>query len=48
MYFAQNSITVENYGPNLRNVRKTCILELLSSHKVESFNSMRGKEVESC
>ncbi|XP_038897271.1 cytochrome P450 71AU50-like [Benincasa hispida] len=45
IYFGQNSIAVSDYGPYLRNMRKIHTLELLSSHKLDSFKPMRREEV---
>ncbi|KAF9592797.1 hypothetical protein IFM89_017367 [Coptis chinensis] len=41
----RQSMLFAAYGPNWRNVRKLCTLELLSNSKIESFQSMRREEV---
>ncbi|KAL0543304.1 hypothetical protein IC582_018396 [Cucumis melo] len=43
--FGQSSLVVAKYGPYVRNVRKMCTVELLNSHKLNSFKSMRMEEV---
>jgi hypothetical protein len=43
--YGQKSLTGSPYGSYWRNVRKICTLELLSSHKINSFKSMRKEEL---
>ncbi|XP_027179618.1 cytochrome P450 CYP736A12-like [Coffea eugenioides] len=43
--YEQRNLTFGQYGPYWRNMRKLCILQLLSSHKINSFLPMRGEEV---
>lgn len=43
--FEQKSLTMAPYGSYWRNIRKMCTLELLSSHKINSFKSMRKEEL---
>ncbi|CDP01385.1 unnamed protein product [Coffea canephora] len=42
---AEKNLTFGQYGPYWRNMRKLCILQLLSSHKINSFRPMRKEEV---
>ncbi|XP_062148776.1 cytochrome P450 71AU50-like [Alnus glutinosa] len=43
--YGQKSLSGSPYGSYWRNVRKICTLELLSSHKINSFKSMRKEEL---
>ncbi|CDP12933.1 unnamed protein product [Coffea canephora] len=43
--YEQRNLTFGQYGPYWRNMRKLCILQLLSSHKINSFLPMRREEV---
>ncbi|KAL3527824.1 hypothetical protein ACH5RR_012480 [Cinchona calisaya] len=43
--YEQRSITFGQYGLYWRNMRKLCILQLLSGHKTGSFQLMREEEV---
>ncbi|XP_027179619.1 cytochrome P450 CYP736A12-like [Coffea eugenioides] len=43
--YEQRNLTFGQYGPYWRSMRKLCILQLLSSHKINSFRPMRGEEV---
>nr|GMD40365.1 cytochrome P450 CYP736A12-like [Ipomoea batatas] len=47
MYIAygQRNFIFSKYGSYWRNVRKMCTLQLLSSHKINSMQSMRRREV---
>ncbi|KAK4706820.1 hypothetical protein R3W88_033616 [Solanum pinnatisectum] len=43
--YNQRNLTFAKYGPYWRNMRKLCTLELLSTLKINSFQSMRKQEV---
>ncbi|GLT53292.1 hypothetical protein SLA2020_265750 [Shorea laevis] len=43
--YEQKSLSMAPYGSYWRNIRKMCTLELLSSHKINSFKSMRKEEL---
>ncbi|CAN6557893.1 unnamed protein product [Malus baccata var. baccata] len=43
--FGQTNMSFAEYGPYWRDKRKMCMLELLSSHKINSFKAMRREEV---
>ncbi|XP_027179564.1 cytochrome P450 CYP736A12-like [Coffea eugenioides] len=43
--YEQRNLSFAQYGPYWRNMRKLCILQLLSSHKINSFLPMRREEV---
>ncbi|KAE7998167.1 hypothetical protein FH972_002740 [Carpinus fangiana] len=43
--YGQKSLSGSPYGSYWRNVRKICTLELLSSHKIGAFKSMRKEEL---
>ncbi|XP_049390197.1 cytochrome P450 71AU50-like [Solanum stenotomum] len=43
--YDQNNLTFGTYGPYWRNMRKLCTLELLSTLKINSFQSMRREEL---
>ncbi|XP_023544864.1 cytochrome P450 CYP736A12-like [Cucurbita pepo subsp. pepo] len=43
--FSQKTIAFAKYGPYWRNMRKMCILELLSNHKANYLQSMRRQEL---
>ncbi|KAL3533107.1 hypothetical protein ACH5RR_006628 [Cinchona calisaya] len=43
--YEQRNLSFAEYGPYWRNMRKLCILQLLSSHKINSFQYMRTQEV---
>ncbi|XP_030535104.1 cytochrome P450 71AU50-like [Rhodamnia argentea] len=45
MSYEQRNMSFAPYGPYWRNIRKMCTLELLSTAKVNSFESMRREEV---
>ncbi|XP_009629564.2 cytochrome P450 71AU50-like [Nicotiana tomentosiformis] len=46
MSYGQKNMIFAKYGPYWRNMRKLCIVHLLSNHKINSFQSMRKQEVE--
>ncbi|PQQ04873.1 cytochrome P450 CYP736A12-like [Prunus yedoensis var. nudiflora] len=46
--FGQRNLSFAEYGPYWRDTRKMCTLELLSTHKINSFKSMRREEVALC
>ncbi|WMV19018.1 hypothetical protein MTR67_012403 [Solanum verrucosum] len=43
--YNQRNLTFAKYGPYWRNMRKLCTLELLSTLKINLFQSMRKQEV---
>ncbi|CDP12934.1 unnamed protein product [Coffea canephora] len=43
--YEQRNLTFGQYGPYWQNMCKLCILQLLSSHKINSFRPMRRQEV---
>ncbi|KAG2716520.1 hypothetical protein I3760_03G130600 [Carya illinoinensis] len=43
--YDQKSLVLAPYGSYWRNIRKMCSLELLTSHKINSFRSMRKEEL---
>ncbi|MCD7464692.1 hypothetical protein HAX54_053239 [Datura stramonium] len=43
--YDQKNLSFGTYGPYWRNMRKLCILELLSTQKINSFQSMRREEL---
>ncbi|KAF6165964.1 hypothetical protein GIB67_012861 [Kingdonia uniflora] len=43
--YGNKGLAFSRYGPYWRNIRKICILELLTNHKVEYFSAMRKEEV---
>ncbi|XP_018809611.1 cytochrome P450 71AU50-like [Juglans regia] len=43
--YDQKSLVLAPYGSYWRNIRKMCSLELLTSHKMNSFRSMRKEEL---
>ncbi|KAM1228187.1 hypothetical protein ACFX2J_007311 [Malus domestica] len=43
--FGQTNMSFAEYGPYWRDMRKMCMLELLSNHKINSFKAMRREEV---
>ncbi|CAH9070992.1 unnamed protein product [Cuscuta epithymum] len=43
--YGQINLTFGQYGPYWRAIRKICTLELLSSHKIRSFQSVRTEEM---
>ncbi|XP_055802242.1 cytochrome P450 71AU50-like [Solanum dulcamara] len=43
--YGQKNLTFGTYGPYWRNMRKLCTLELLSTLKINSFQSMRREEL---
>ncbi|CAI9109285.1 OLC1v1009086C1 [Oldenlandia corymbosa var. corymbosa] len=43
--YEQRNLIFGPYGPYWRNMRKLCILQLLSNQKINSFQPMRRKEV---
>ncbi|CAH9109882.1 unnamed protein product [Cuscuta europaea] len=43
--YGQINLTFGQYGPYWRAIRKICTLELLSSHKIKSFQSVRTEEM---
>ncbi|XP_022132483.1 cytochrome P450 CYP736A12-like [Momordica charantia] len=45
IFHGQKDVLFAPYGSYWRNMRKTCTLELLSSHKISSFESVRREEV---
>ena len=45
MSYGSKGMAFSEYGPYWRNVRKLCILQLLSASKIESFAAMRRSEV---
>lgn len=45
MFYEQRDLSFSKYGSYWRNMRKLCILQLLSTVKVNSFRSMRSREV---
>ncbi|XP_031398003.1 cytochrome P450 CYP736A12-like [Punica granatum] len=45
MTWKQRTLSFSPYGTYWRNVRKMCLLELLSAHKIKSFEGMRREEV---
>ncbi|KAM1100947.1 hypothetical protein ACFX13_007482 [Malus domestica] len=45
LIFGQRSLSFAEYGSYWTNMRKICMLELLSNQKINSFKSMRREEV---
>ncbi|KAM2000512.1 hypothetical protein COP2_007796 [Malus domestica] len=45
LIFGQKSLSFAEYGSYWTNMRKICMLELLSNQKINSFKSMRREEV---
>ncbi|XP_054820584.1 cytochrome P450 CYP736A12-like [Prosopis cineraria] len=45
IFFGTSGMATSEYGPYRRNMRKLCILRLLSSSKVQSFGPLRRKEL---
>ena len=45
MLYDGKGISFSGYGPYWRDMRKLCTLQLLSSHKINSFSPMRREEV---
>nr|XP_009615258.1 cytochrome P450 CYP736A12-like [Nicotiana tomentosiformis] len=46
MAYGQKNFIFAKYGPYWRNIRKLCTVHLLSSHKINSFQSMRKQQVQ--
>ncbi|KAL8110711.1 hypothetical protein AgCh_026450 [Apium graveolens] len=44
--YGQINLSFSTYGPYWRNMRKLCTLDLLSNHKINSFEAMRMEELE--
>ncbi|XP_059287966.1 cytochrome P450 71AU50-like [Lycium ferocissimum] len=44
--YGQKNLIFAKYGPYWRNMRKLCTLHLLTNQKINSFQSMRRKQVE--
>ncbi|KAL3527825.1 hypothetical protein ACH5RR_012481, partial [Cinchona calisaya] len=44
--YEQRNLTFGQYGPYWRNMRKLCIVQMLSSQKISSFQPMRKKEID--
>ena len=45
IFYGTGGMVTTEYGPYWRNMRKLCILRLLSSSKIQSFGPLRRKEV---
>nr|WMZ41209.1 cytochrome P450 family 736 subfamily A polypeptide 1 [Ipomoea batatas] len=45
MSYNQKSLSFGEYGPYWRDMRKLCTLQILSNHKVNSFQAMRREEL---
>ncbi|XP_059630225.1 cytochrome P450 71AU50-like [Cornus florida] len=45
MSYEQRNLSMAEYGPYWRNIRKLCTVELLSSNKINSFKCMRSEEL---
>nr|GMC64162.1 cytochrome P450 CYP736A12-like [Ipomoea batatas] len=43
--YDQKNLSFSHYGPYWRNMRKLCSLELLSNHKINSFQAVRREEL---
>ncbi|XP_009588170.2 cytochrome P450 71AU50-like [Nicotiana tomentosiformis] len=46
MAYGQKNFIFAKYGPYWRNMRKLCTVHLLSSHKINSFQSTRNQQVQ--